>query len=182
MADTGWLNFQTFANVGSGGAQAWTSPSLAQTEDASEAYFAGGVLVSPPSTYAITLLSDLLTASSPSGINIPPSATIVGIEVRHKRRGTISGYNDRTIQLIKGGTAQGNNKAAQSWPTTLAFSSTYGGPTDLWGLTWSPSDFGSGFGVGIAVNTPNVASEHQARVDVIQAKIYYESAGFFAVL
>lgn len=181
MADTGWITFSSFATVGSGGTEQWYSPSLAQSEDASESYFIGGIEISP-GVYAVTLVSDRLTATSPSGINIPPSASIVGIEVRHKRRGTISGYSDRTIQLVKGGTAQGNNKAAQSWPTSIAFSSTYGGPADLWGLAWSPSDFGAGFGVAVAVNGPNVASSHTARVDVIEAKVYYESAGFFAVL
>lgn len=66
--------------------------------------------------------------------------------------GIFATIEDFTIQLIKGGTAQGDNNAdtGTAWPTSLA-KRTYGGAADLWSLSLSESDVeASNFGARVA--------------------------------
>src|ERR1700733_14634403 len=70
------------------------------------------------------------------GFSIPTGATISGIVVkivRHISTGTNTG--DTTVQLIKGGSASGTNKAANTTYPTSDGTATYGSSTDLWGLS-----------------------------------------------
>lgn len=64
----------------------------------------------------------------------------------------VTGYKDHTVQLIKGGSFVGSNKALTGtvYPTSAANSPIYGSPFDLWGTTLTPTDVNaSNFGVAI---------------------------------
>jgi hypothetical protein len=87
------------------------------------------------------------------GFAIDSGATINGVSVAIERRTKASEsmdtyVQDVTVKLVKGGTVSGNNKGTyESWPYTEAVK-TFGGASDLWGLTLTPSDVNaSNFGV-----------------------------------
>ncbi len=48
----------------------------------------------------------------------------------------------------------------------------YGSSTDLWGTTWSYSDFGSNFRIKLQINA-TLADDYFINVDHIQIKVYY---------
>lgn len=73
---------------------------------------------------------------------------------------------------MKGGTISGSNLAAAgAWPTADAYAS-YGGATQLWGLTWLPSDItATNFGAALAARVQNGT----AAVDHMRIIVYYYS-------
>lgn len=183
--------FGTFAssNRGSGDNIAWVNPSNAQTADTS---YATSTVVAQTGTYTKT--SAYLKATAPTGFNIPTGATIVGIEftVNRFESNNISTFlgaevKDLEVYVIKGGTVQtAQNKAHTTavWPPNdstaiVPFEPspvTYGGPSDLWGVTWSASDFNSTFGLAIAVTfnkTRNPSFSIVANIDYISCKVTY---------
>jgi hypothetical protein len=106
-----------------------------------------------------TLLIEGLT------FNIPTGAVIQGISVKiYRGANRVNAVNDVTVKLLKAGTAVGNNKAvggywpqilwnAYNIPTGNGVPITYGGPTDLWGTTWTPSDINNAqFGIELIAN------------------------------
>lgn len=109
--------------------------------------------------------------------DIPAGATIHGIELRIERseaQGT-DDIRDDVVQLVKGGTIVGNNKASSSeWPTSDA-TATYGGPGDLWGTTWTASDINdSQFGFVLSVERDGLTiGSGLARVDFASITVYY---------
>jgi hypothetical protein len=111
------------------------------------------------------------------GINIPGSASIVGIQVdvqRAKTAGTGT-IQDNDVTLLKGGVPINTNKAsASAWPGAEAYAS-YGNSSDLWGTTWQPSDInGGGFGVQLsAIETTGNSST--AGVDFIDITVWYST-------
>lgn len=99
------------------------------------------------------------------GFNIPTGASIQGIQVQVFRGANRSNaVSDVTVQLLKAGVAAGSNKAQGGfWPQILwnsyvqptqgGIPTTYGGPTDLWGASWLPSDINNAtFGIQIIAN------------------------------
>ena len=100
------------------------------------------------STYSIpccNALSNNLDAkgmfNSPVGNNIPTTAIIRGIQVDIIRNASATlSLRDEDVFLLKAGVASGTDEAATGtdWGTTDA-TATYGGPTDLWGTTWTPA-------------------------------------------
>lgn len=128
----------------------------------------------------------LLSGTSPTsdyldltnfGFSIPSGATINGVTVAIERSVSFaSNSQDETVQLIKGGTAQGTNKAdtATNWPTTEA-SVNYGGVADLWALSLTDADVNaSNFGVRIAAKTTSASST--AQIDFVTITITYTAA------
>jgi hypothetical protein len=79
---------------------------------------------------------------------------------------------DHAVRLMKGGVIGGSNLAAAgAWPTSDGYA-TYGGATQLWGLSWLPSDItASNFGAAIAARVQNGT----ARVDHMRITVYYYS-------
>jgi hypothetical protein len=81
-----------------------------------------------------------------------PSGTVNGVEANIERKASAAippNYvRDTAVKLVKGGTVSGDNKAdtSNNWPTSDG-TKTYGGGSDLWGLTLSQSDINaSNFG------------------------------------
>lgn len=118
------------------------------------------------------------------GFSIPSGATIDGIVVEIERQDIYGSVNattkDHTVQLYKGGTNQGTNKADTSTAWSAETFVTYGSSSDLWGLSFSDTDINdSGFGVGLAV-TQNILAKGPstgAEVDLIQITVYYTASG-----
>ncbi|MBN8703604.1 MAG: tail fiber domain-containing protein [Bacteroidetes bacterium] len=86
---------------------------------------------------------------------------------------------DNSIKLVKAdGTIAGTDKAATStnWPTADA-TATYGGSSDLWGISWTEADVkDADFGVAISVLAYNAT----AQIDYIGITVYYTPSGSFS--
>ena len=175
--------FDTFTNtarVGSiGGTEDWGTEGNAAVDDASRAtYSSAGTVRGTWITYTIYLVARDLTTSIPDG------ATVNGIEIIIQRRETATDattWADDAVFLIKGLAIQdaADNKAVATAYTTSDASVTYGGPADLWGVTWTAAEINAvGFGVAISVgvSTDDGESTSVPEVDLISAVIYYTAA------
>ncbi|MBI4305247.1 MAG: hypothetical protein HY678_02910, partial [Chloroflexi bacterium] len=144
------------------GGPAWSNPgNITSSNDASAQV-----------TAHVNYASDSLQATN-FAFAIPSAATISGIEVQIERRASAAGIRDGSLQLLKAGGVAGVDKRDNSvdWPSTDTVR-TYGGPTDRWGVSWTPADinasnFGAALMIGAAPNSP------LAYVDHIQIKVYY---------
>lgn len=110
------------------------------------------------------------------GSSIPAGATIAGIVLTTQRHTASGIVIDSNIQLLKAGTAVGTNKAtATHWPTSPGFA-TYGGPSDLWGTTWTPADINNpNFGAQLAAS--RTSGGDTVFVNFLQITVYYAPAG-----
>jgi len=166
------------------GDASWSSPGSASALDGAYAS------ASPDNGGGGSGASEQLQGTAPTNFGgIPSGTTIQGIQVTAYRYATTgtphSGtlyIRDNEVDLIKGGTvltASNHADTTDNWPTSPASPAmkVYGGQTDLWGTTWSPSDFGSGFGVSIRVsgnaNSGSGDTPATANVDFVQVRVYY---------
>ncbi len=146
---------------------AWTSPGNAAGADGSYAS------ISQP---AVTQY--LKTTNFFSGSPIPTGATINGVQVDVlKFKNGDSGIAfDSSAKIVKGGTVTGTEKASSdAWSRDIPVYASYGGPNDLWGTTWSPSDINSS-GFGFAISAVNYSS-WQAFIDHIRVTVFYSPPG-----
>mgnify|MGYP001611182468 CR=1 FL=1 len=151
----------TFANDATVGTIDWDTPSNASASDDTKA----------SATLLLSEVSKYLKATN-FGFNIPTGSTIRGIVVEVERSSALATTaEDNSISLVKGGTIEGDNKAAAgAWPTSDTYA-TYGSATDLWGLTWSAEDINlSTFGVAVAADATAAAT---ARIDHIRITVHY---------
>lgn len=105
------------------------------------------------------------------GFAIPGGAVITGVEVavEVKSTGTVE---TRLVRLIVGGTAGGTNlSGSEVWPGSDA-AITYGGASELWGLTPSAFDVNAG-NFGVRLQATQVSAGAQASVDHVTIKVYY---------
>lgn len=147
----------------------WNAPSNAVSSN--NAYATSTV-----NTVATQTPSDYLDLTN-FGFSVPSGATVNGITVAIERKGTTS-VQDDTVQLIKGGTASGTNKAdtGTNWPASDA-SVSYGGVSDLWSLTLADTDVNaSNFGVRVAIKTATGGAGATGSVDVVTISIDYTAA------
>lgn len=178
MPSTGAKAGGTATNVDNNAGTAWTNPSSALDNNNTYAVAAAPKAADDCDYLHITNF----------GFAVDAGAVIDGVEVVVHRgtddnnSGSSNFYTyDHTIQLIKGGTRAGDNKAdvATRWPAADPVSSaeaprTYGGNGDLWGLTLTPADVNaSTFGVAIAAALVNIYSN--ANVDFVTINIYYHT-------
>ncbi len=159
----------TFANDSSVGTVSWSNRSNAQSSDNSYAI----VSFNDPDN-----ISNYLKVTN-FGFTVSSGATIDGIEIKIEKKysGEID-VRDNIVKLVKGGTIQGNNKSiAGGWPTSDMVI-THSSPTDLWGLSWSPSDINaSNFGMVISAKQKIIASGlSTGYIDHIQIVVYYTEA------
>jgi len=110
------------------------------------------------------------------GFSIPTGATIDGIEVRIDRQAGGTRHTDRLVQVTNGDGSGGysatNLANATDWSNTGVY--TYGGPTELWGETWTPAKINSFlFGVAVAVDVTSFFVATTADCDYIDVKVYY---------
>lgn len=157
-----------------GGSIVWSNPANANSSALDFAASTLGFTAFPATSQYLKL--------SGYGFSIPTGATINGItvDIRRYRSGGDVGHviYDVEVKLLKNNIVSGNNKAdtTTNWPMSLA-TKTYGGSTDLWGTTWTPSDINSSnFGIVLSVQI-NVYPKYYetALVDYINIKIDYTS-------
>ena len=120
-------------------------------------------------------------------LRVPAGATIRGIAVHiHRRTRTSSSGSgrDRVVSLL-GGTGTSANRAdlVTPWPFSPgggapAFTeAVYGGPTDLWGMTFSQAQVNANaFGVLVNAQTTAGASNAEPEIDHIWVEVF-TSAG-----
>ena len=167
----------TAADSSATGTFAWSNPSGALTSG--DGLFAG-VLVNAGSSSAFSHNLNL----SAFGFAIPAAATVlgIGVDIAMSNSGTAVA-EDTSVFLIKAGTVQTTNRATFAPIQPPLTTRTYGGPADLWGGTYAPSDINnSGFGVSFAVGTlPGASGQANVAVDFIRVTIYYQYGTGFAI-
>ena len=115
--------------------------------------------------------------SSQFGFSIPGTATILGIEVNIVREGpAINTIRDTTVLISQNGIlASSNYKSGTFWPATYA-NQLYGGPSDLWGLTWVPADINNpATAVRLGVYNTTASSVSGVNVDYVSMTVYYST-------
>lgn len=177
-------NPQTFStaaralSIGAAGTESWGTPGNASLNDAIRATYSSNAIRGTWTTFTHYLTGSNLIDEVPVG------ATIDGIEVSIERRESasdVAAWADSAVYVIKGGTIQTTeNKAVATAYTTTDAAVTYGGPTDLWGVTWTAAqvnaaDFGFAISAGITGDDGEATSVPE--VDVIgNVTIYYTAA------
>ncbi len=111
--------------------------------------------------------------------SVPAGATINGITVEIRKYAERSVLQDNTVQLVKVGTTRvGSNRGLTNsdWNEDEE-TVTYGGPTDLWGTSWTSSDVNApSFSVALKVDNTSSRSDRKAYVDYIRVKVSYTAA------
>jgi hypothetical protein len=145
------------------GSVAWSSPaSVATSNDA----------------YALASLSEQTSnylKCTGFGLNLPANATITGISVTVERRRSngLGTAEDAAVRLVRNGVIQAVDRATSNAYTGADATDVHGGPTDLWGQTWSPADVNDPrFGVAFA--TRLTGSGGTVGVDTITVVVSFE--------
>ena len=164
--DTGAYSPGTMADDNAVGTITWNNPNNAKVSDNSDA----------TASMTSEATSHYLKATN-FGFTIPVGATIDGIIVEIERAygtTTTGKIRDSEIKIVKadGSISTTNLSTATELPSSDTYKD-YGGPTNLWGETWSAENINhANFGVAIAVEEYN-ADSRQANVDHIRITIYY---------
>lgn len=153
----------------------WNNPGNAQYSDntRSSASVSLGIFSSASTHYLL---------ASGFGFSIPAFSYICGIKVEIEKSyqvllGLFSSITDNSVKIVKGGVVSGAERALGAWPSSDAYSS-YGGSTDLWGLTWTPADINNAnFGVAISakISTGVASLSINALIDHIRITVYYDA-------
>lgn len=109
------------------------------------------------------------------GFTIPLSATVLGITATVIRGDMTGGgsISDNDVTLLKAGVAAGSNLAAIGVWGAPPDPHTYGGSSNLWGTTWTPSDINnSGFGIQVSAHNSDV-NPATAGIDFISLTVTY---------
>jgi hypothetical protein len=111
------------------------------------------------------------------GFTIPDGAAIKGIQLDVTRNCSINGaVKDFEVSLRKNNLPAGSNLAAQDFWITQNKTKTYGGTTELWGLSWSALEIDSAqFGVFIKVKNSS-SSTPTVNIDEVSITVTYELA------
>ena len=141
----------------------WTYPGRVTVDDGSGAYCVS----------TTTSPTEFLVATN-FGFAIPGTSTILGIEVSESRYcPMVNGSYDRSVKLtVDGVTGSGvDHSATDAWATSFG-TKTWGGATDLWGLTLTPAIINSA-SFGVVLQATLNGSSYAGYVDWIKVKIYY---------
>lgn len=109
------------------------------------------------------------------GFSIPTTATIQGIEVAINAKGVGGNEVGLGAQLYYGSMV-GDTLPGGLLP--LSYTTKYfGGPTSLWGYSWTPAIINSfAFGVGARVDNSDIELDATGYINYIRATIYYSLA------
>lgn len=180
MASEGPNNPGTGANDDAVGTVAWSNPGNTLTSDDSKAQYVFSV------SGQTNVVTNYCKATN-FGFSIPTGATIDGIVVEIEKLGQTN-FNpdtnyvqDSAVKIVK---ADGSIGTTNKGDTTTKWASadayiTYGGDTDLWDETWSPTDINdTDFGVVISANLTKESSRSvSANIDHIRITVHYTEAG-----
>ena len=157
MADTGFV----LAGAGSfiaGAGTDWTNAANITASDNVYATF-----------FAFT--SDPLKGAS-FGLSVPTAATINGIEVQLEVKADIaSGSSIAAVNVGKSDAVLGTEKTPATPLTTSDALYTYGGASDLWGLSWTAAEINAA--TFQARFSATVGNETTCSCDAIWIKVYY---------
>ncbi len=160
-------------NVSFGQPINWSQPNRAEVPDGNYAQISLG----PNETGKYLSIQDY-------DLNIPASAVVEGIQIDIWRFSDATGaIQDSSVRLITpggggggfSGTITGTEHAqAGNWPSVLT-QTTYGGPTDLWGVAWTAADVNHvDFGMVIAVTQNGGSGNIKAYIDYITITIFHD--------
>ena len=108
------------------------------------------------------------------GFSVPSNATVTGITVTWERQASVADvWSDNEVRATKNGVVDGADRALPSaWPAMEA-SVSYGGPSDLWGTSWSPADINNAaFGAALSVRRDQTGVT-LAKVDHVTITVHY---------
>ncbi len=115
--------------------------------------------------------------------SVPANAMIVGLEAFVERSATQGSFIlDSAIQMMYNTVPAGVNKAI-SIPWSMNDSIiTYGGPNDMWGLSFTPTEVNTpSFGMYVKIQNTSTIDTIWAYVDHVQMTVYYQTpTGFFS--
>lgn len=169
----GPLSPGTGSNNTSTGTIAWSNPERITAADL--------VRATTVTNYDIGVTTNYLIGDN-FGFSIPLNAIIKGILVEWRKRISANDPRDSRVRIIKAGNIGTTDKAdagTQWLPADSYFS--YGGSTDLWGLTWqaahiNAADFGVALSAGAAFDNTTPAIDH------VRVTVYYDLPDTGAVL
>lgn len=146
------------------GTIAWSNPSNVTAKD-------GAVARTP---LVSGLVSTHWLLASGFGVALPPRAIVRGFVVQVTRFASFfDEFEDEGVALVKAGDPGASKSLPAPWsssPTTAS----YGGPSDLWGTTWTEDQVNAAdFGVAVAARGIP-ASDERASVDSIQVTVHFE--------
>jgi hypothetical protein len=166
------------ANDMSMGDAAWRNWMDIVSENASDGFIPSGCA---RVRLASSVRSSQWLVSSAHGFMIPSGATINGIEVDVRRRArsssAVSSVRDGAMHIVRGGviSTTENKAVAGDWTDAWTYI-TYGGPTDLWGLAWTPDDINAArFGAALRTVWSGRAGNNDTFVDHIRIRVHYTS-------
>ncbi len=158
----------TMADDATVGTVAWSNPDNAKVSD--NVYATASVNAT---------ISHYLKATN-FGFAIPTGATIDGIlvEVEKKHGGGTSRNQDSAAKIVKSDGTIGttDKKIEGNWTTTDTYYS-YGGATDKWGETWTPTDINDAdFGFVFSITGEAERGGAIGSVDHIRITVTYSTA------
>lgn len=157
--DTGFVIAGAGANVDTAG-EAWANPGNITADDGTNA----AVVIFSATT------SDRLRASN-FGLSVPAGATIDGIEIQAQLNNSFGNAVWDYVNVGKDNSTLGTAKDPNVALTATVTNYTQGGPSDLWGLSWTVAEVNaSTFQVLISETAPD---SHNCLCDAIWVKVYY---------
>ncbi len=141
----------------------WINPANIFSDNASNA----------TSAFFDTVFSTLELNGGTFGMGVPTNAVIDGIkaeiEVPSSNRWATG---NSSFRLKKAGTLVGDNKIATA--TVASGIHSMGGPTDLWGTTWTPAEVNaSNFGFGFVAGLSSSPNDFSIAVDFVRITVYW---------
>ena len=125
-------------------------------------------------TYATTSVassSDLTTFNDA----VPGSDTIEGIVVKLEGSQTGTGQIAAELSFDGGSTYTSSGNVTSGLGATDSVV-TLGGPSDLWGRSWSPGEF-SNANFRVRITGDSIGGGDEVRLDAIQVRVYHQATG-----
>lgn len=163
-------NPQTATNDASTMGAAWSNPARAT--------FLCDTIYTTVSLSGLGTTTSQALKSTDLGFSIPSGATINGIEVSVNIKANASSSGEISdVTLVRAGTRDGaTTKTPADTLTTSATFHTFGGPTDLWGASWTDTDINDvGFGWDLECHV-TFSGTVICSVDCSNITIYYSPA------
>lgn len=162
--DTGAKYPTTTTTVnGSGFSGDWANPANIFADDGAGATAA--FLAPPSSTFELN--------GGTFGMNVPPNAIIDGIKLEMEVLSSARWFEAQSSMFLKkAGVSAGSNKAGLGSAANGVW--TYGGATDLWGTTWTPSQINNaGFGFGFSAAYTSSGNDFNISIDYVRITVYW---------
>ena len=149
----------------------WANTGNIVASDNSRSTYTFNGIFSNQSAYSSFLYASAFNAGLPS------NALIQGIQISVEAQqsgGSTGTTNWNTVSLSKTGSTVGTNKGDATVIPTLENIRTFGGPTDLWGTTWTAADVNaSTFGILLRPVGSVSGGNRVVGVDQVTITIYY---------